>query len=235
MSTSRKAQVLQKWTKDVESNMAQFRQGAELMVRKHQKSNIKTSSLAITLKDMSINEPSKNLRESLEQLSVGLSDLENHRLALLANLQFNIVNEFDKYSSRVKVQESNIQIRNKAYLEFNKKQRDYLATRGRASQQKQDHAKAMLEEERKRLQAAEDTINGSIGDFEKERLNDMKTFLKHFLNSHVYYHARAVEVYSQAFEKVMAIDSDSERTAWMSELKKYEMEDQSDDIPARTQ
>jgi hypothetical protein len=234
MSRSRKAQLLEAWTKDVNHNVSQFQQGVELMIRKHQKSNIKTSSWAITLKEMSQHEASKPIRDVLESLALGLNDAENHRLAIMSSMQLNIASQFSKYDSRLKVQESNINIRNKSYLAFNKKQSDYLSARGRSKQKVQDHKKALLEEEKKRLQAAEDIINNSVGVFEHERISDMKAYLKSYLNSQIYFFSRCLEVHTAAYEKVMLIDPEAEKINFVKELKNWEAVEQADDVNTGT-
>jgi len=67
MAASRKAQLLRSWCQDIESNMSEFHRGSDLIVRNHQKTNDKTRSFAVVLRDMAQHEYSEIIKNALEE------------------------------------------------------------------------------------------------------------------------------------------------------------------------
>lgn len=87
-----------------------------MMVRDHQKSNVKHISFAIHLKHMSGRETSLPVKTSLESLSAHLDAMELERARVLAQLQALIVNKFERYPGELTVQKAAIDTRNKAVV-----------------------------------------------------------------------------------------------------------------------
>lgn len=77
MAASKKALLLHDWTTQIASNMSTFQSGAQLLVRGHQKSNVKSTSFALMLKDMAQHEYSQSIKESLEE-SVHWQSIDGH-------------------------------------------------------------------------------------------------------------------------------------------------------------
>lgn len=61
------------------------------------------------------------------------------------------------------------------------------------------------------MHSAEDTLNLSVGDFEKERVADMKTMLKRYIQCQMFFYSKAMEGLAHAYELVSKIDPDQER------------------------
>jgi hypothetical protein len=112
MSQSDKSLALRAWSESVAKNFELFREATEMMVRDHQKSNVKSSSFAIHLHHMSARETSVPIKHSLETLSHRIDAVETERLKVLAQLQALIVNKIGKYQTEIKVQNMNISKRN---------------------------------------------------------------------------------------------------------------------------
>lgn len=225
MSKSKKAMVLKAFTEDVGHNMQLFKEGTELMVRKHQKSNIKTSSFAITLKEMSEREGCRAIKDALDKLSKKVDESEQHRQVILGQLQANIVDQFQKYPAKLKVQQANIKARNSAVEAYSSKWKAYQDAKKSGDAKKLHLASEMLAEEQKRMRSAEDTLNASLGQFELERVVDMKSYLKRYIQSQMYYFSRCLEGLSEAYEAVLKIEPEAERAAWLRELKKLEVDE----------
>ena len=126
-------------------------------------SNQKTTAFAATLHEMSQHELCPSVKTALESLSSELTTAEAARTQLLAQLQAHVVSEFSKYPHKLRVQDVNIRARNKAYEKFVQKQKAFVATKGLARPEKQQHAREVFEHERQRLHSAEPDAEQQLG------------------------------------------------------------------------
>lgn len=174
---------------------------------------------------MAETEESKTVKDALEVLSNALNTGENHRLLILAHLQGFIVDQFAKYPSKLKVQKVNIEARNKAVKVYCDKERAYQQSAVSGNIPRQNEAREVLERERQRLRSAEDILNGSTGEFERERVGDMKGMLKKYLQAQIYFFSRQLEELTKAYQAVCKIDPEQERAAFLRKLKALEVDD----------
>ena len=192
-------------------------------------SNMKTTTFASTLHEMSQHELSPSIKAALDSLSHELTSAESARLSLLAQLQAHLVNEFAKYPHKLKVQEVNIRARNKAFEKFVKKQKSFVALKGNARPERQAHAKEVFDHERQRLQGAEATLNTSLAQFETARVKEMQAMLKKYISSQIHFFGRSIEGLSTAYARVCEIDGEREGERLVEEMKKLEQLEQKDD------
>lgn len=227
MSASKKGTLLKEWASDVKQNMATFHEASEIAVYQHQKCSLKSREFAETLRKMATNEICAPVKTAITTLAQTTDDVEIQREKLLGQYQAYLVEQFDKYPSRVKVQQHNIDTRNKEFKKVAEKQArvNKMRSGGTKTLAKAEEAKQMLDAELKRMSAAEETLNGSVAEFERERLNDVKTLLLRYIKGQIHFYARTLEGLTASYAAVAKIDPDAEVKRLIERLQKLEMED----------
>jgi len=224
-NSSRKAESLSEWTNNIEKNVKSLQEDGRMMVRKHQKSNIKSSTFAKDLRDVSARETCPTMKDALSSLATAVDRGEQSREVILSELQSHMVQCFETYEDKLKVQEMGIVARNKAVKKYVAKLKDYQnASLGR-NEKKIAHTRDVMVEERKRMVAAEETLNKSVGDFEKKRLTDLQNYLKKYVRSQLYFFAAEMQELSAIYANICSINPEQEQMNWVSALKAQELPD----------
>lgn len=225
MSSSDKSVFLRAWSESVAKNMEMFKEGTEMMVRDHQKSNVKTSSFAIHLQHMSSRETSAPVKASLETLSARLDAAESDRLKVLAQLQALIVNRFAKYPGEIKVQRTNIDRRNQTVSQYAKANKEYASAKSSSNTQKLAIASGNLRVAEEHMRSSEDVLNKELGDFELQRVAEMKDMLRRYIRNQIFFHAKHIEGLTAAYQEVMKIDPETEKAIFLRRIRELEFQD----------
>lgn len=211
--------------------MEMFKEGAEMMVRDHQKSNVKSSSFAIHLYHMSARETSQPVKVALETLSHRIDGVEAERLKVLAQLQALIVNKFDKYPGELQVQKASIETRNKAVKSYAKCSNDYASAKKGGDPTKMEVARGRLASEEQFMRSNEDVLNAGLGKFEGDRVREMKEFLGRYIQNQIYFHAKSIEALTQAYAEVAKIDPETEKAIFLRRIREMEFSDMKKTMP----
>lgn len=215
-----KSVALKEWTSSVEKNIDAFEDCSKVIVNKHQKSHIKTSGFSESLKQISSAETCSALQHALLVLSNNIAESEKHRLILLGQLQAHVVERFKKYESKIQVQKHNIKSRNVAYNKLLNKLHDYNTLKqAHKSETKIQHSKELLEAEIKRMNSNEYTLNTSVKQFEQQRIEEMKSILKRYVQGQIYFMSRSIEGLSTAYGAICNINSEHEADALIKQLQ----------------
>jgi len=226
MSDSDKSVDLKKWAEGIARNMEMFKEGAEMMVRDHQKSNIKHSSFAIHLSHMSGRETSLPVQKALSSLSARIDGVEHERNKVLAQLQALIVNRFDKYPGQLAVQRASIETRNKAVKQYSRAHADYAAAKKNGDPKKIEVARGRLASEEQFMRSNEDVLNAGLGKFELDRVTEMKDFLGRYVQNEIFLHARAIEALTAAYADIAKIDPETEKAIFLRRIREMEFQDE---------
>ncbi|XP_065828700.1 CBY1-interacting BAR domain-containing protein 1-like [Oscarella lobularis] len=192
-----------------ESNFAAVMQDFAAISRKTGKLRDKTDALARTLNDFSTTE-GPSVKSALSGCAECFSGLEDYRETLIARLQSKVIQPLTEYGNVCKKAKEELRLRKNVLERELAKQRnlDRVTTREPADttkkvlQARQEVSKARAESVRAQKAFEDHMIN-----FEKKKIRDLRMALSEYIQAHMTFHGKALELYTVAFQNVLSIDA----------------------------
>jgi hypothetical protein len=95
--------------------------------------------------------------------------------------------------------------------EYVRAEKEFAAARASGNSDKMAIATGHLRVAEEHMRSSEDVLNKGLGDFELQRVTEMKEFLRRYIRNQIYFHAKSIEGLTAAYQEVVKIDPDTEK------------------------
>jgi len=221
MAHSDKAYFLKEWLNHLEKTASQLKSSAELLVSVEVKTNRKNTTVAESLADIAAREIGRTSQLVYKQMADQLSALETQRSKVVSQLEKHLVYRIEAYFAKIKTQKENVNKRNQQYERVQEKKKTLrtLSSRTKREETAIAKAKSALTEETNRLRDVDNALNEAVVAFEKERMKDYREALLRYVESQLFFHAKALEELTASYQTLQALDIDQDGQDVMKRLR----------------
>ena len=146
------------------------------------------------------------LKEIYEKFTQEMKELENFRGKLMEKINSKLIPATDYYSFKAKQQKKNIGHYDDKKKENKKQQYEMEKARVSRNELKESKLSVELAKSRSEIIEAGQSLEKDIIQFERDRLEDNKFIILHFIHCEMNYHAKSVEILGQLYKEI--IDSE---------------------------
>lgn len=203
----------------VEKNFAALALDVGWLIRKIAKMRNRGDSLARTIK-MHGDEEDGSYRKSVLAIAECFGALEDYRQALVDRLEAKVHSPLMNYESVCRKAKEEIKDSNNSREKELSKQRQLDRTRvkdpsnlKKISQLESDVKKAKVD-----CLRMSNSLEEYMGNFEKRKIQDYKTIMGEFIHAQMLYHAKALEMYTLAYQHTQAVDESEQLDLFISGL-----------------
>eukprot|EP00118_Oscarella_pearsei_P023291 m.276421 g.276421 ORF g.276421 m.276421 type:complete len:274 (+) comp40605_c0_seq9:24-845(+) len=205
--TEAQGKALQEHVSTAEANFSSILQDFAAITRKTGKLRDKGDLLAKTLDECSKTE-APSLKSGLSGCSECFAGLEDYRETLIARLESKVVQPLTEYGNVCKKAREELRSRKVVLEREVAKQRalDRIVTRepadtSRKRQARQEVSKAHADSVRAQKAFSEHMIN-----FETKKSRDLFSVFSEYIQAHMAFHGKALELYTVAYQNILSID-----------------------------
>lgn len=109
--------------------------------------------------------------------------------------------------------------------EYAKADKEYASAKGSGNSEKIAIATGHLKVADEHMRSSEDVLNKGLGDFEHQRVSEMKEFLKRYVRNQIYFHAKSMEGLTAAYQEIVKIDPETEKAIFLRRIREMEFND----------
>lgn len=149
------------------------------------------------------------LRQGLGAFAECFAAVQDHRNVLVNRLENKVVQGFTVYETRCKQARLDVKQHNTAHIKEVKEHKSFENIKTKTTQQFE-----LAKAETKFKKAAEEAnrsaqiLNDQITDFERQKTRDLKKVFGELMLSEMMFYAKALEIYTRAYQELMDIDED---------------------------
>jgi len=149
------------------------------------------------------------LQQGLGAFAECFAAVQDHRNALVNRLENKVVQGFTVYETRCKQARIDVRQHNSAHVKEVKEHKSYENVKSKSAQQFE-----LAKAETKFKKAAEEAnrsakiLNDQVSDFERQKTRDLKKVFGEFMLSEMMFYAKALEIYTRAYQEMNEIDED---------------------------
>ncbi|XP_075045442.1 CBY1-interacting BAR domain-containing protein 2 [Mixophyes fleayi] len=166
------------------------------------------------------NTENPELRNALKNMAEELAKIQDYRHAQVERLETKVVNPIKMYGSLIKEKRAEIKkfnnVRNKEIKELEKLEK----LRHRAPSDRHMISQAESSVQKASLDAARTTqqLEEVIDNFQQQKVRDIQKIFSDFLTVEMVFHARALEVYTNAFHSLQDCELDKDMEDFRSKI-----------------
>ncbi|XP_062301877.1 CBY1-interacting BAR domain-containing protein 1 [Osmerus eperlanus] len=161
-----------------------------------------------------------NLKKGMKQFADQLAKIQDYRQAEVERLEARVVEPLKSYGPLVKLKREDLKTSQSARNREAKQMQQLERTRQRNPSDRQIISQAESELQRATMDATRTTrhLEETIDEFEKQKITDIKKIFGEFVTVEMTFHAKALEVYTTAFQNIQMVDEDEDLEVFRSML-----------------
>ncbi|XP_067854240.1 CBY1-interacting BAR domain-containing protein 2-like [Heptranchias perlo] len=226
-SLSRDAQVriMEGTVANAEKYLGQFCTLLASYTRKNARLRDKVDLLIKQIMDFA-NTENPEMRRSLKDFAEELSKIQDYRQAEVERLDAKVIGPLKSYGPLTKSKRADIKrlnsARNREMKELDNLQR--VKQRNPSDRQGISLAEANVQKASVDANRTTHQLEEIIYEFQQQKLKDIKTIFSNFVTVEMVFHAKALEVYSSAFQHLDNFDEEKDLEAFRSKIRISEFE-----------
>uniref|UniRef100_A0A8C2E0A2 Family with sequence similarity 92 member A1 n=1 Tax=Cyprinus carpio TaxID=7962 RepID=A0A8C2E0A2_CYPCA len=162
-----------------------------------------------------------NLKLGLKNFADQLAKIEDYRQAEVERLEVKVIEPLKAYGNIVKTKREDLKQTQTARNREAKQMRQLERMRQRNPSDRQIISrKAESELQRATMDATRTTrqLEETIDDFEKQKIRDIKNILGEFVTVEMAFHAKALEIYTTAYQHIQNVDEEGDLEVFRNSL-----------------
>jgi len=220
-----KAQFLESYLFNMMKSHTALKEGALRLVSKHQKGRDRMNTFNDKVKAMAAVEIIEEVKQALNNVSVQLANLEEeHRKRMIARIEREFKARADSFLPKLETQKMLLTARNKTFQDQADKEKYLQKQKSKPNPKREKLAKAQTDvtNASQALTKVEADVNNSFTAFQYERTAAVRKMFEEFVTSEIYYHARAIENLTAAYQLLPKIDPEQVATSMRQVLNHYD-------------
>ncbi|XP_029920232.1 CBY1-interacting BAR domain-containing protein 1 isoform X1 [Myripristis murdjan] len=151
-----------------------------------------------------------NLKMGMKQFADQLAKIQDYRQAEVERLEAKVIEPLKCYGAVVKRKREDLKTTQSARDKEAKQMAQLERTRQRNPSDRQIISRAETELQRATMDATRTTkqLEETIDEFEKQKIHDIKKIFGEFVTVEMSFHAKALEVYTTAFQSIQSVDEE---------------------------
>uniref|UniRef100_A0A3Q1GXP8 CBY1 interacting BAR domain containing 1 n=1 Tax=Acanthochromis polyacanthus TaxID=80966 RepID=A0A3Q1GXP8_9TELE len=159
-----------------------------------------------------------NLKRGMKQYADHLAKIQDYRQAEVERLEAKVIEPLKSYGAVVKRKREDLKATQSARDREAKQMAQLERTRQRNPSDRQIIAESELQ--RATMDATRTTkqLEETIDEFEKQKIQDIKKVFSEFVTVEMSFHAKALEVYTLAYQSIQSVDEEADLEVFRSSL-----------------
>ncbi|XP_067357346.1 CBY1-interacting BAR domain-containing protein 1 isoform X1 [Channa argus] len=159
-----------------------------------------------------------NLKRGMKQFADHLAKIQDYRQAEVERLEAKVIEPLKSYGAVVKRKREDLKTTQSAREREAKQMAQLERTRQRNPSDRQIIAESELQ--RATMDATRTTrqLEETIDEFEKQKIRDIKKIFGEFVTVEMSFHAKALEVYTLAYQSIQSVDEEEDLEVFRSSL-----------------
>uniref|UniRef100_A0A8C4HFR1 CBY1 interacting BAR domain containing 1 n=1 Tax=Dicentrarchus labrax TaxID=13489 RepID=A0A8C4HFR1_DICLA len=159
-----------------------------------------------------------NLKRGMKQFADHLAKIEDYRQAEVERLEAKVIEPLKSYGAVVKRKREDLKTTQSARDREAKQMAQLERTRQRNPSDRQIIAESELQ--RATMDATRTTrqLEETIDEFERQKIRDIKKIFGEFVTVEMSFHAKALEVYTLAYQSIQSVDEEEDLEVFRSSL-----------------
>ncbi|XP_028254872.1 CBY1-interacting BAR domain-containing protein 1 [Parambassis ranga] len=161
-----------------------------------------------------------NLKRGLKEFADQLAKIQDYRQAEVERLEAKVIEPLKSYGAVVKRKREDLKTTQSARDKEAKQMVQLERTRQRNPSDRQIISQAESELQRATMEATRTTkdLEENIDEFEKQKIRDIKKIFGEFLTVEMSFHAKALEVYTSAYQSIQSVNEEENLEVFRSSL-----------------
>ncbi|XP_056267917.1 CBY1-interacting BAR domain-containing protein 1 [Pseudoliparis swirei] len=161
-----------------------------------------------------------HLKRGLKQFADHLAKIQDYRQAEVERLESKVIEPLKSYGAVVKRKREDLKTTQSARDREAKQMAQLERTRQRNPSDRQIISQAESELQRATMDATRTTkqLEETIDEFEKQKIRDIKKIFGEFVTVEMSFHAKALEVYTLAYQSIQSVDEEEDLEVFRSSL-----------------
>lgn len=161
-----------------------------------------------------------NLKLGLKNFADQLAKIQDYRQAEVERLEVKIIEPLKAYGNIVKTKREDLKQTQMARNREAKQMQQLERMRQRNPSDRQIISQAESELQRATMDATRTTrqLEETIDDFEKQKIRDIKKILGEFVTVEMAFHAKALEIYTTAYQHIQNVDEEGDLEVFRNSL-----------------
>lgn len=161
-----------------------------------------------------------NLKRGMKEFADHLAKIEDYRQAEVERLEAKVIEPLKSYGAVVKRKREDLKTTQSARDREAKQMAQLERTRQRNPSDRQIISQAESELQRATMDATRTTrqLEETIDEFEKQKIRDIKKIFGDFVTVEMSFHAKALEVYTLAYQSIQNVDEEEDLEVFRSSL-----------------
>ncbi|KAL6456859.1 hypothetical protein MHYP_G00338220 [Metynnis hypsauchen] len=161
-----------------------------------------------------------NLKNGLKNFADQLAKIQDYRQAEVERLEAKVVEPLKAYGTVVKMKRADLKLTQSARNREAKQMQQLERMRQRNPSDRQIISQAESELQRATMDATRTTrqLEETIDVFEKQKIHDIKKIFGEFVTVEMMFHAKALEVYTTAYQHIQNVDEEGDLEVFRSTL-----------------
>ncbi|XP_068189411.1 CBY1-interacting BAR domain-containing protein 1-like [Antennarius striatus] len=161
-----------------------------------------------------------NLKRGMKQFADHLAMVEDYRQAEVERLEAKVIEPLKSYGAVVRRKREDLKTTQSARDREAKQMAQLERTRRRNPSDRQIISQAESELQRATIDATRTTkqLEETIDDFERQKIRDIKNIFGDFVKVEMSFHAKALELYTLAFQSIQSVDEEEDMEMFRSLL-----------------
>ncbi|XP_008304996.1 CBY1-interacting BAR domain-containing protein 1 isoform X4 [Stegastes partitus] len=172
-----------------------------------------------------------NLKRGMKQYADHLAKIQDYRQAEVERLEAKVIEPLKSYGAVVKRKREDLKTTQSARDREAKQMAQLERTRQRNPSDRQIISQAESELQRATMDATRTTkqLEETIDEFEKQKIQDIKKVFSEFVTVEMSFHAKALEVYTLAYQSIQSVDEEADLEQRASSRQTRREEEDEDD------
>ncbi|XP_078146722.1 CBY1-interacting BAR domain-containing protein 1 [Centroberyx gerrardi] len=161
-----------------------------------------------------------NLKRGMKQFADQVAKIQDYRQAEVERLEAKVIEPLKSYGAVVKRKRDDLKTTQSARDREAKQMAQLERTRQRNPSDRQIISQAESELQRATMDATRTTrqLEETIDEFEKQKIRDIKKIFGEFVTVEMSFHAKALEVYTAAYQSIQSVDEEEDLEVFRSLL-----------------
>lgn len=149
------------------------------------------------------------LRKGLSAAAECFAAVQDHRNVLVNRLENKVVQGFTVYETRCKQARLDVKQHNTAHTKELREHKSFETVKAKTTQQFElAKAETKFKKASEEANRSAQILNDQISDFERQKIRDLKKVFGEFMLSEMMFYAKALEIYTRAYQELMDVDED---------------------------
>ncbi|XP_075305542.1 CBY1-interacting BAR domain-containing protein 1 [Odontesthes bonariensis] len=177
-----------------------------------------------------------DLKRGMKQFADHVAKVQDYRQAEVERLEAKVIEPLKSYGAVVKRKREDLKTTQSARDREAKQMAQLDRTRLRNPSDRQIISQAESELQRATMDATRTTkqLEETIDEFERQKIQDIKKIFGEFVTVEMSFHAKALEVYTLAFQSIQSVDEEADLEVFRSSLHPSEYQSRLDIVRANS-